>query len=461
LKIDVSTSLNTSKPFSKDDDRVQWLASIDYTSRKILPTQEVSCAFIDKGTFDVELFGGELTILPERGNKARVIASPHAELQVFLKPLHDALGDCLKAIPEDCTFDQIKGAKFAQEALKRGKTVHSVDLSAATDRFPLELQVGLLRKLNKDAHNINWASIFRRSALLKWRSPYGDIHYGAGQPMGLYGSFNLFAITHHAVLHTLCRDLGLNPRPYRILGDDIVITDDSLALKYKTFMNNLGVEVSASKTITSNVVAEFAGFLITKGQLIKAAKPPKEAMTVGSMINYIKTLGKNPFTGPLQDLGEVLRYLPEPYGAGVNPRGLSKAARLNFYMSGKLEEIPKTVSANIETHLFAHLRDNKVWNPFLRSYDPSMEVNNAGANPSIEYFVKLANQTRTELERSVAIGDSRFKREHLLNNGSESKFVYRGSLGRVHRKVEPDKYVSQEKSWYKKLFGFFPWGIRD
>jgi hypothetical protein len=458
IKPSISASLNTSKPFVKktEVDDVQWLDSLKYTSRKVLPTDALSHNFYAKETLNVEKYGGELVVLPEKGNKARVIALPHAELQIFLKPLHDTLSKCLQLLEADCTHDQIKGAKFAQDALKSGKTVHSVDLSAATDRFPLFLQVATLRKLNNDPHAINWASIFERSAKLLWSSPVGDIAYGAGQPMGLYGSFNLFALTHHAVLQRVKEATGVKTDCYRILGDDIVITDDKVAAEYKLYMQSIGVTVSPSKTITSNTVAEFAGFVITKKSLMKAAKPVDLGLTVDNMINYIHTMGCNPFKSKLKDLGDLLVYLPTPYGAGLNPRGLSRESRLNFYRSEDITEKLLSVKSNIDTHIFAKRRESQYWNSYLGSYDSSLE---GKTDVILDYFSNVANDIRTELSSTSDIpGDSRFKREHLLNNiDSESTLAYAGSLGQAHKVVSPDEYVSEKISWYKKLFGFYPW----
>jgi len=454
IKPSISTALNTSKPFVNGDD-IQWLESLKHTSRRILPTESLSCHFYDKGSFTVEQYGGELVVLPEKGNKARVIALPHAELQIFLKPLHDALSKCLNLLPEDCTNDQIKGAQFAQQALKLGKTVHSVDLSAATDRFPLSLQMMLLRELNSGHSNLNWASFFERSSLLKWKTTYGDITYGAGQPMGLYGSFNMFALTHHAVLHRIKRILSITEDCYRILGDDIIITNDEVANFYKSYMHQIGVSVSPSKTITSNTAAEFAGFLITKKSLMKAAKPVDSGLTVDNMINYIQTLGYNPFKSKLKDLGDLLCYLPTPYGAGLNPRGLPYEDRLKFYQSEEIVEKVLSVQSNIDSHIFAKRRDDQFWNPFTRSYTGDSVP---GADVILNYFADVSSQIRSELETHVALGDSRMKREHLLNNvDSESTLAYAGSLGRDHRVVAPDKYISDNIAWYKKLFGFYPW----
>lgn len=65
--------------------------------------------------------------------------------QSALKPLHDYLGEILRIIPQDGTFDQLAPVN---KLLSTGvKTIYSFDLTAATDRLPIKLQtqvIGLL-----------------------------------------------------------------------------------------------------------------------------------------------------------------------------------------------------------------------------------------------------------------------------------------------------------------------------
>lgn len=63
-----------------------------------------------------------------------------------MEPLHEYIFSILRRIKEDATFDQEKGIENVRHALdlKTDKAVYSFDLSAATDRLPLELQKLLL-----------------------------------------------------------------------------------------------------------------------------------------------------------------------------------------------------------------------------------------------------------------------------------------------------------------------------
>jgi len=62
-----------------------------------------------------------------------------------LKSLHNALFDILSNIEQDGTFDQMSPIHKLME--KGFKEFYSFDLSAATDRLPIDLQVRVLAYL--------------------------------------------------------------------------------------------------------------------------------------------------------------------------------------------------------------------------------------------------------------------------------------------------------------------------
>jgi hypothetical protein len=81
---------------------------------------------------------------PDKENKVRVIGIGDYFSQTVLRPLHLYLFDFLKRIPQDCTFDQ--SAFHTKLALtSKGDIFVSADLSAATDRFPIEVIALVLR----------------------------------------------------------------------------------------------------------------------------------------------------------------------------------------------------------------------------------------------------------------------------------------------------------------------------
>lgn len=88
---------------------------------------------------------GRLGFKTEAAGKVRVFAMVDPITNWLMKPLHDRLFNYLKGIPQDGTFDQLAPVKLLQE--KGFKSFYCYDLSAATDRLPISLQVMLLRPI--------------------------------------------------------------------------------------------------------------------------------------------------------------------------------------------------------------------------------------------------------------------------------------------------------------------------
>lgn len=77
--------------------------------------------------------------------------------------------------------------------------------------------------------------------------------YNAGQPMGAYSSWAVFALSHHVVTMIAAMRAGLlyPTNNYVILGDDIVVRGNTFSRNYKSLISELGVDISTHKTHTS------------------------------------------------------------------------------------------------------------------------------------------------------------------------------------------------------------------
>lgn len=218
---------------------------------------------------------GEIHAAQEGGGKLRMFASPYSIFQMMLYPLHWYLARVRKALPTDCTLDQTSGAKWAQEILRSGRTIHSVDLTTATCRFPLQPQIELLLALRVPSEHIcaleyvcrGWwscgvdvATAFARDSL----------QWAVGQPLGIAPSMSMFSLCHNLLLCGLCIELGLEPKDtFRVLGDDVVISDDDLAARYVSVLALADIPVSSAKSHSSTRFAEFAGYSITPDLLVR------------------------------------------------------------------------------------------------------------------------------------------------------------------------------------------------
>jgi hypothetical protein len=253
-------------------------------------------------SFDPDVVG-KIGFIQEPGFKLRAVASPFPSIQQALSLLGTSLYNTLKTIPEDCTFDQDSGVNDIQNQIKDGNTLMSIDLSSATDSFPLSVTMAVLNAMYSDkgkSYNEQlrlFKRVSRGSWVLpkssKWKESYDDcieqidngqffIRWTNGQPLGLYPSFAAFAISHHSVVQYLL------PKFYRILGDDIVI-DEETGLKLLDVYATLGMKISWDKTITSSDFAEFGGRLISSTRIF--TQPKWREMSDRSFVDFAKNVG--------------------------------------------------------------------------------------------------------------------------------------------------------------------------
>jgi len=297
---------------------------------------------IKEGPKPDNICAGVIKVIQEGGLKARVVAMPNAGAQIAFRPLHKALGQILRIIPQDCTFNQMKGVEWGAEQLKLGKTMYAVDLSSATDNFPLGFQKAVLESLE-----YNYSDAFINTCQMKWG--YKDdafsklVTYTKGQPMGLYGSFVLFSLSHHIVLRAIEVKVKKEDT-YRILGDDIIINDEEVYTNYLSFMKTCHVPISSHKCLISDFYTEFAGKLISPEGKIPVVKGPKSLLAYGCIdtnqyLNYCEVSGKvdNVIKGVpkgYQNYARALVQLPEYFGGlGLNPDGLSWVDRITKFQT--------------------------------------------------------------------------------------------------------------------------------
>lgn len=215
--------------------------------------------------------------------------------QWLLRPIHDCLLKLLTHFPCDRTFTQ---DPFHQWEKGLGNSFWSLDLTAATDRFPIFLQEKLLSKIFDENLSSNWKGLLIDR---DYETPEGNsIRYSVGQPMGAYSSWAAFTITHHLVVQWAAyistgKD---NFKNYIILGDDIVIRNDKVARRYIKIMNKLGVDISMQKTHVSINTYEFAKRWIHQGKEVSG-------LSLRGIVNNLN----NPIT-IINIVYEYLRRIP-------------------------------------------------------------------------------------------------------------------------------------------------------
>lgn len=188
--------------------------------------------------------------------------------QWLLKPLHDTIFDSiLPGIEQDGTRDQL--APIHRLLKSQPKTLFSLDLSAATDRLPLWLQIAILAEMSSTEYAQMWADfLVKRDYVLSLENHNTNrmvrypLRYAVGQPMGALSSWAMLALTHHFIVQFAAYRAGFRGwfQEYGILGDDIVLGRTDVAKQYLFIMRVLGVGIGLHKSLisTSGVALEFA-----------------------------------------------------------------------------------------------------------------------------------------------------------------------------------------------------------
>jgi hypothetical protein len=275
--------------------------------------------------------GGKLAALPEAAGKVRIIAIVDAWTQTYLTPVHDYFFRLLKKVPQDATFDQ-QGAvsNFAKKGLKN---LFSFDLSAATDTIPWTLYQAIMKHLLPVGVSDAWLALLRdREWLLPmWKEPdekhpkrlqvdgKSFIKYNRGQPMGARSSFGALALVHHALVQFAADSIFKAPfDDYLILGDDIVIGDYDVAMRYKVLASALGVKIGLPKSFQS--MEGFFNFANQSylGDVNLSPISFKEELAQTGLLSRLETLWKVVARGVLDIskadfLSKALRWLVDPH----------------------------------------------------------------------------------------------------------------------------------------------------
>lgn len=207
---------------------------------------------------------GRLAYKEEPG-KVRVFAMSDIWTQWILSSLHDSIFSILKKIPNDGTFDQDGAVRLLQSKIERSRFVFSYDLSAATDRLPIAIQILILNSWVPNLGD-HWSNLLvNRDYSVPPHKTLTDnirsVRYAVGQPMGALSSWAMLALTHHFVVQLAASRRGYKGwfTEYVVLGDDIVILEPKVAAEYHFIMTKeLCVEINLMKSIQSRHYAEFA-----------------------------------------------------------------------------------------------------------------------------------------------------------------------------------------------------------
>jgi len=273
---------------------------------------------------------GQLSLKNEAAGKIRVFAMVDYWSQVSLKGLHDYLFKILSNLPNDGTFNQQQSIQRAAEKSVKANCSFGYDLTAATDRLPLDLQISLLTSLFNEEMANSWADLLVRERFYYLRiacpGPGNALQevqrykYAVGQPMGALSSWAMLALTHHLIVQLSYQSVTNRKNwfeGYELLGDDIVLFDKDVAMKYLELMESFGVPINLSKSVVANnATVEFAKVVTHNGVDVSALSwksflsDSSSLMGRANILDFLlrKGLGLSNFSHYTRDLLRESKY---------------------------------------------------------------------------------------------------------------------------------------------------------
>lgn len=172
--------------------------------------------------------------------------------------------------------------------------LQSLDLTSATDRFPIDFIGDVFEPLLGKQYISNW-KVMLTGIPFTYKSSKGDVevNFSVGTPLGFYGSWGPFALTvifcQWWIRRRLLLAKGIEPTrqerlagKFAVLGDDYLAGDEELAKEYQSLLvNQLGVQVSEKKTFRALRLCEFAKRLLFRtvsGRYVEISPFPVSAI---------------------------------------------------------------------------------------------------------------------------------------------------------------------------------------
>jgi hypothetical protein len=208
----------------------------------------------------------KLSTKVEPGGKMRVFAIGDWFSQSVLKGFHNYIFSVLSKYVNDGTMSHSKLASkisvwTTDEEIYR-KGIYSVDLTAATDLLPCLFQKEIVFKIAGRRFAELWYTIMSQREFVFNDLNLLHVKYGKGQPMGLYSSWGMLAITHHVVCRTALKLSNIrydeDSIQFGIIGDDIALYGQKFYKNYLLLMSTLlRVPINQVKGFTPDTVSDF------------------------------------------------------------------------------------------------------------------------------------------------------------------------------------------------------------
>lgn len=330
-------------------------------------------------------FNGNLVpLFKDGGMKLRLVGVCNPFVSQRLEPLKEFLFTCLAKIKEDSTFQTEEARKWLCQRTITGRSIlHSVDETDWTYNFPQEIQRLMLSALGVPPEFATTLLDGYWGTVLDVGNSQFLTTIRKGQVMGLGPSWPLAALCHHWVIYWIKDQLKVRGSDdYRILGDDIVLTNDAVALRYKEIMRDWKVPISEAKTFVSKEFGEFAGRAYLKGMEIHPLRFKGDWQTFdANKWEMALVLGKRPFF-------KIVSYMLR------SPRRSLRNIALRTVLGWSAPRVVGGLESEIPKGVIRRAAQRRMVINLLLSYSRSIKPISLGTNNPIP-SIRVRNLRRT------------------------------------------------------------------
>jgi hypothetical protein len=207
----------------------------------------------------------KLSTKVEPGGKMRVFAIGDWFSQSVLKGYHSYIFTKLYSYSNDGTNSHSdlseKVKLWTTDSAINIQGIYSVDLTAATDLLSCLFQREIVMRVAGNRFGKLWYTIMSKRKFRFNDLGLDDVQYAKGQPMGLYSSWGMLALSHHVICRTALKLANISydkqDIQFGIIGDDIALYGYDFYQKYILLMSTLlKVPINGMKGFTPNTVSE-------------------------------------------------------------------------------------------------------------------------------------------------------------------------------------------------------------
>lgn len=239
---------------------------------------------------DYRAYVGTIGMIQQPGAKLRTVVNVNRFINYAMNPFAEAIEKTIYELPQVAVLDQGDGMKWAQQQLRAGRELSSIDLSQATDLLDFRVLFRAIEQ-NKNCspqlkETLELFSYIAESPFYQPELQVG-VTMNTGQPLGLKGSFQVLTLMNYLAGRQACLQAGLNDLPFRVVGDDMIM-DSRAAEYYANIIASWSGKTNYEKMLTSSSHAEFCSHIITKGTIM-SMKPHYIAGYHNVYINAQKT----------------------------------------------------------------------------------------------------------------------------------------------------------------------------